>query len=207
MADVVFTGIGATGFPAGDVQILVGVESGAEAEVTFDGPNEFSVGQGLTPTVTDDEVDATDPAEVEFFPSSFPLPPASTNPNANDVVFYADAGSAGTTLNVSLIASEGASNAGQSVPADLLLFAGPLGPSGLCGKMLTFLTPTAAGDRNAITPMTGFKATIVSHTNSALTLDTAMPGGALGPTLTDKLMVESANRTLRRTPVIEIILG
>lgn len=200
MADVVFYGYGAEGFPADDTQILTGQISGDEAEVTFEGPNEFSVGQGLSPTERDTVPEITDPAVV-VFDNAGPLAPDSLTPNENEIAFYV-VDSTTTSITVRAVASDG-----SGVPTNLLLYQGVHAPSGLCGKTLEFTSPTTASSQ-AITAMMGTRRVIASHTPTGFNFVDPIPlPGLTGPTLTDRLLVRTSSQLLRRTPVLEILLG
>lgn len=199
MAEVKFFGIGADGFPDPDVQLYQDIRS--RAEVINEGPV-INVGQDLndnieifSPTLT-----AGEDIEVDFFPNQIPPLPVSENPNENELVFYVVTGFGGSALPVKSVTVP----LGLPAPPDLLLYRGPLGPSGLSGKTLVFISPTGGTpEAPAFTPGIGFKAKIVNHTNDTFNLDTALPAGV---TLTDRVVVIGADRALRRTPVIEIIL-
>lgn len=210
MAEVTFIGGGNNGFPSTDTQILPA--NGAQsAEVSLipsgNAPGELSTQVELVANAPID-------AEVDYFvdPQN---PPASENPNDNDLIYVVVGGptSGALGVNVQLVKAsilEGETIVEQGyITDDLTLFAGPLGPSGLLGKEVIFIQPTGASAPSPIKGITGTIGAIYT---------TPIGVGSLGvgleftapitpqPTNGDRFIVRSDDRTLRRTPVIEIIL-
>lgn len=218
MADVQFFGIGADGFPDPNVQILQGNRP-SQAETQF-----FGQSSGPPPALLQD-VELFSPSltarpeftQVEFLSDPPPIP-ASTNPNDNDILLIVTGGptSGAIAINVALIPAmvpQGDGSIVQPPPVDrdLRLFAGPLSPSGIAGKIVTFIQPTGASTPAAIRGVTGTIAQVAgeptgpvaSPTGIALIFESAL---SVQPTNGDRLFITSDDRSLRRTPVIEIIL-
>ena len=206
MADVQFFGIGASGFPDPNVQILTGNRP-SDAEVKFFGTN-----AGPSPTgalAKESELVANGPdaefTSVEFFSGGIPTA-ASLEPNDNLLSFYADgAGFAfgGDRWNLPI---KRINNNGVGVGPDLSLITNSgRGPSGLCGTDLVFTTPTGLDDATSrFTPSTNRRFPIVAYDDSSVTF--AGASGYNGATSTDRLFLAGADGQLRRTPVIEVIL-
>jgi len=210
MAEVTFTGGGNGGFPSNDTQILpANAAQSAEVKLIPSGnaPGELSTQVEL---VANAPVDAV----VDFYVE--PLnPPASENPNDNDLLYVVVGGytSGSLGVNVQLVKAallEGETIVEQGYITDqLTLFAGPLGPSGLLGKEVIFIQPTGASAPSPITGATGAIAAIyevpIGVGSDGVGVEFAAPI-AYQPTNGDRFIVRSDDRTLRRTPVLEIIL-
>jgi hypothetical protein len=219
MAEVQFLGIGAQGFPDPSVQILVG-DRISEADVTNDGVVPAPQGtldierEILAPS----EVLPSEFTSVQFFSSPPILPPFSENPNDNEILFFVDnlIASTGPILVLMVPATiptaDGMVLHPKPVPNDIRLFAGPNVPSGLSGKIIQFIAPTGASVPMPIQGVTGRIAAIAAPAASgdpdypiavSITFDSPLPVAAVKG---DRFVVRSSDRTLRRTPVIEIVL-
>lgn len=217
MAEVTFIGLGNTGFPDPNVQILPGARP-SQAEVNFFGTNEGPSPTGAINTISELVPDAplAEFTQVDFFEQPAFIP-ASENPNINDLIFIISGGPTMGALAVDVLVvpavipqSDGRILQGSPVADDLRLFAGPHAPSGLVGKIVKFIQPTGVDNYAAILGVTGM-ITMVGEPTGVVSAPTGVSvifDAPLNvqPTNGDRFVITSDDRSLRRSPIIEVIL-
>ncbi len=220
MAEVTFFGFGATGFPDPDVEILP-ANLPSEAEVQFEGFGATAVGELSTlveifsPTLTANP----EFTQVDFFENPDTDPPLSENPNDNVLIYVVAGGpdSGSQAINVLIVPApkfvEDEFIDRPPTVIDLRLYRGVLSPSGVAGKVATFLRPT--GVSGAVAPgqnirgVTGLIGQIGEPTGpnagavNSIIFENPLP---VQPTNGDRFVIDSDDRSLRRTPLIEVIL-
>lgn len=216
MADVQFFGIGATGFPDPDTQLVPNKASGAE--VSENGLVATAPAAGLATTselLVASSVPAAEFTTTEFFTDPQPIP-ESLNPNESDIILFVVSTEGDRAVNV-LVVPAPASQADGTVfqespqPRDIELWAGQEILGNLIGKIAQFLNPTGSTGTVPIQGVTAQIASIGGPTGGS-------PGDALSaisfvdavspvPTFGDRFVIPNDDRVLRRTPVIEVILS
>lgn len=230
MADVVFLGLGNTGFPDPRVQILP-ANPAQSAEVTFGGlapnvPGELSTqSETFSPTLTA----APEFTEVEFFEPKASVTPASLNPNDNILIYIVTGGNTNPAADgfqiINVIARQAQKIEGEDfieqppVPIDLRGFAQPRIPSGVVGNIAQFIQPTGVDFYDPIRGVTGRIQAIAGIPTgpTAFSGNGLLWGGAIvsiifegvlpvQATGGDRFFIDADDRVLRRSPVIEVIL-
>lgn len=213
MADVVFFGIGATGFSDPSVQILEGARR-SQAEVQFEGLVATAPRAGLATEavlLSPSQTPRAEFTQVELFTS--PIREGRIdNPNENDILLIVSGLFSQSQFNVELVPApipraDGTIEQPPPVADDLTLFAGIHAPNGLAGKTIVFLTPTGGGPLQGKAPITGATG-LIQTINDSLGLNTITLVNPLpvSPTIGDRAVILSTDRALRRSPVIEVIL-
>lgn len=236
MADVQFFGIGATGFPDPNVQILP-ANPGVSPDVQFGQASPTAVGELATQSETFSPTLTAAPGftEVTFETPSDPFPPISRSPNDNNILLIVTGGPTmgGTQVNVIFAAAKKFEDDDfvEQPPVryptdDPRLFAvpGSAFPSGMVGLIARFIQPTGVSEYAAIR---GVTARIANILPGATGLGDPAPGEsanattfrdgyaiefdrALSPQATtgDRLVFarQDEDQVLRRSPILEIIL-
>jgi len=144
----------------------------------------------------------------------------SENPNINDVLLFVSGGptTGAQAINVLMVPApvplgDGTILQQGPAPRDLRLFPGPLSPLGVVGKIVVFVQPTGASMFSPLLGVTGMIASVGDPTGLS---DGSVPTAACSisfvdplpaqPTLGDRLVIVSDDRSLRRTPIVEVFL-
>jgi hypothetical protein len=207
MAEVTFYGVGASGFPNPDQQI-VPANLRSRAEVQFEGVLAAPSGTTANTLVTLNTPTFTDRAVVQFTGTGgSQFPPASLNPNENDLLYYVVSNSTvGLDKVVTILVAKALQPPDANIPgpgiAPALELLSPK-PSGICGLFVQFVGPTGGGATAIPSPVKNSRAEIIAFTTDTMTLKNF---GPVSVTNTDRFFVDGLDREVRRSPVLEIIL-
>jgi hypothetical protein len=219
MAEVQFFGIGAAGFPDPSSQLVPGQQR-SQAEVQLlgldAGPSPTGALNTKRELLSPSQIARAEFTAVELVSNPDRPSPQSTNPNENDLVFVVT-GAFGSLTDFSVrltpaIVPTADNNPPQGpilpdapVYDSLQLFIGPNAPSGLIGGIIMFGQATGTNQYSAIAGATGLITGVGADSLNSTPI--TVSGLTIAPTNGDRFTIDTANRALRRTPVIEIILA